>query len=166
VRFTTHFKAIGTLVGAIYTIDKIYEDDKLGWDDTPAIMTFIGGTAIVWAGDFLDWKKIHKKPLYIIEVAILAGGVVSYMIGGREGLVAYTDILTGKIGPTEWYEVVAPEVKREVKETYHTTVGFAGMLIRMVGTEVQRKVDQAEAVYDWITEDGIWLNPTPGYRLF
>jgi len=113
---TQHFKALGTLVHAVYAIDKIYEDGKLDWDDTPTIMTFIGGQALVWGGDLLDWRKVGKKPLYIIEAAILVGGVVSYAIGGREGLVTYTDVLTGKVGPGEWYRVVEPAVKGKFLE--------------------------------------------------
>jgi len=113
MRFSQHLKAGATLVHAIYTIDKIYEDDKLDWDDTPIIMTFIAGEAMMWGGDFLDWRKAGKKPLYAIEGALLLGGVASYAIGGREGLVTYTDIVTGKIGPGQWYDVVAPEVKKK-----------------------------------------------------
>jgi len=159
MRFSQHFKAVGTLVHGIYTIDKIYEDDKLDWDDAPTIATFIGGQILVWGGDFLDWRKIHKKPLYIIEAAVLAGGVASYAIGGREGLVAYTDILTGKIGPKDWYDVVAPEVKREAEEAVTLTLGLGGFLLRGLETYAEHKLEQIEAGYDWLTKYGRWANP-------
>jgi len=92
--FAQHFKAGATLVHAIYTIDKIYEDDKLDWDDAPAIGRFIGGELLMWGGDILEWRNVGKKPLYIIEAAILAGGVASYAIAGRSGLVSYTEFVT------------------------------------------------------------------------
>jgi len=113
MRFAQHFKAGVTLTHTVYTIDRIFEDDKLDWDDTPTIMAFVAGEAVMWGGDFLDWRKAGKKPLYVIEAAVLLGGVASYAIGGREGLVTYTDIVTGKIGPGQWYDVVAPEVKKK-----------------------------------------------------
>ncbi len=128
MRYTQHFKAFATLTHVIYTVDKIYEDDKLDWDDTPTIMAFIGGEIVIWGADFLDWRKVSKKPLYVIEAAILAGGVASFAIGGREGLVGYTDILTGKVSPAKWYETVAPEVEKVVRRKVDQLKLFGNML--------------------------------------
>jgi len=173
MRFSQHFKAVGTLVHGIYTIDKIYEDDKLDWDDTPAIMSFIGGQILIWGGDFLDWRKIHKKPLYVIEAAVLAGGIASYAIGGREGLVAYTDILTGKVTPKDWYEVVAPPVTEKLKEldekTDEWSVAIAGWvddrlmdIQHSLEREYQEKKTLLEGGWELLNRYGRWANPTPG----
>jgi len=148
MRFSHHFKAGTTLVHAIYTIDRIYEDDKLDWDDTPAIMSFIAGEALMWGSDFLDWKQVSKKPLYAIEAALLLGGVVSYAIGGREGLVTYTNIITFKISPKEWYKVVAPAVKKEFIEhvalplakEVHKKEGEIEMLANLIWHAVERQL--------------------------
>lgn len=162
MRYTQHFKGIGTLVHVVYTIDRIYEDDKLDWDDTPTIMAFIGGEALIWGGDFLDWKNVGKKPLYIIEGAILLGGIASYAIGGREGLVTYTDILTGKIGPGKWYRTVAPEVKK----------AFIKHVAQPIAIEIQEKETELQmlAKMVWnIVERHLkrigFANPTPGAPL-
>jgi len=138
MRFTQHFKAAGTLVHLIYTIDKILEDDKLDWDDTPTIMVFIGGEVVMWGGDFLDWRQVSKKPLYVIEAAILLGGVASLAIGGREGLVAYTDIWTGKVGPKEWYQTVAPEVEKVLLRKKGQLELFGRFLWRMAERQLER----------------------------
>lgn len=147
MRYTQHFKALGTLAHTIYTIDKIYEDDKLDWDDTPTIMAFIGGEIIIWGGDFLDWKKIHKKPLYIIEGAILAGGLASLAIGGRKGLVAYTDILTLKVGPKEWYQTVAPQVEKVLLRKQSQLELFGRFLWRMAERQFERTGFSQEQPY-------------------
>jgi len=148
MRFSQHFKAGATLVHALYTIDEIYADDKLDWDDTPTMMVFIAGEAMMWGGDFLDWRKASKKPLYVIEAALLLGGVASYAIGGREGLVTYTDIVTGKIGPGQWYNVVAPEVKKKflkhvaqpLAREIHKKEAEVEMLANMVWHVVERQL--------------------------
>lgn len=163
MRFSQHFKALGTLVHGIYTIDKIYEDDKLDWDDTPAIMSFIAGQTLIWGGDFLDWRKVHKKPLYIIEAAVLAGGIASYAIGGREGLVSYTDILTGKVTPKDWYDVVAPEIGKKSDEFQIRAVGWVDRRLmdvqHYVEREYQEKKSQLETGWDLLTRYGRWANP-------
>jgi len=159
MRFSQHFKAVGTLVHTIYVIDKIYEDDELNWDDAPTIATFIAGELLIWGGDILDWRKVGKKPLYIIEAAILIGGVTSYAIGGREGLVAYTDVLTGQVGPGEWYDVVAPEVKKELKEKKTQMLGVVSLVYNMGVRELERKALIARARVEAVSE---FLEDLPG----
>jgi hypothetical protein len=95
--FQKHQKIWLTVGGAIATWEIISADDKLTWSDAPAIGTFVGGTAFLWATDFLEWKNFSKKPLYILEAAIVTGGIASYAIGGKEGLFTYKDFITDPI---------------------------------------------------------------------
>jgi len=95
--YQKHQKIWVTVGGAIATWEIISDDDKLTWSDAPAIGTFIGGAAFLWATDFLEWKNFSKKPLYILEAAIVAGGIASYAIGGKEGLFTYKDFITDPI---------------------------------------------------------------------
>jgi len=104
VTYAQHFKGGATLIHALYTIDEVYADEKVDWDDAGTIASFIAWEAVLWGTDFLEWRKIHKKPLYIIEAAIIAGGVISYGIAGREGLMNYVDLMTGKVSPMEFAE--------------------------------------------------------------
>jgi len=95
--FQKHQKIWLTVGGAVATWEIISADDELTWSDAPAIGTFIGGTAFLWATDFLEWKNFSKKPLYILEAAIVAGGIASYAIGGKEGLFTYKDFITDPV---------------------------------------------------------------------
>jgi len=180
--YAQHFKAGATLIHALYTIDEVYADDKVDWDDASTIASFVAWEAVFWGSDFLEWRNIHKKPLYIIEAAIIAGGVISYGIAGREGLMDYTDFMTGKVGPKEYYDVVAPEVKRvvkervadvkrEVKETVAQTVAMAelvyGVAVRKAQAGAEAVQSGMEAAYEFVEDlPGFWLNPTPGWQLF
>lgn len=95
--FMQHQKIWLTVGGTIKTWEIIAEDDKLTWSDAPAIGTFIGGTTLLWATDFLEWRNFSKKPLFILEAAIVVGGVASYAIGGKEGLFMYKDFITDPV---------------------------------------------------------------------
>jgi len=168
--FAQHFKAGVTLAHAVYTIDQIYEDDKLDWDDAPAIGAFIGGELLLWGADLLEWRNVGKKPLYIIEGAILTGGAVSYAIGGRSGLVAYTDVVTGKVSPAEWYDVVAPavrkksgELQKKSEELQIRAVGWVDRRLmegqHYLEREYREKKRQVETGWELLNKYGRWANP-------
>jgi len=142
VTYAQHFKGGATLIHALYTIDEVYEDEKVDWDDAGTIASFIAWEAVLWGTDFLEWREIHKKPLYIIEAAIIAGGFISYGIGGREGLMNYVDLMTGKVTPKEWLEVVGPAIQSEVTEPiieYLTEELWQKQLVDPIGGWVSRR---------------------------
>lgn len=173
--YAQHFKAGATLVHALYTIDEVYADDKVDWDDAGTIASFIAWEAVLWGTDLLEWRNIHKKPLYIIEAAIIAGGVVSYAIAGREGLMNYADLMTGKVSPGEYYEVVAPQVTEKFRELDQVTdewsVAAGGWIDdrlmdvqHYLEAEYQEKKSQVKTGWDLLQRYGRWANPTWGLQ--
>lgn len=66
------------------------------------------------------------------------------------------DLLLDPPSPTEWYEVVAPEVEREFTETVTTTLGVASLLYNIARREVDRRVTAIEQglieASEWIDE--------------
>jgi len=175
--WSQHFKGGATLIHALYTLDEVYADDKVDWDDAGTIASFIAWEAVLWGSDFLEWRQIHKKPLYVIEAAIIAGGVISYGIGGREGLMDYVDVMTGEVGPAEWYEVVAPavsekfdEVQSKSEEIQIAAVGWVDDRLmdmqHFVEREIQQKKQMVETGWELLTKYGRWANPTPGFGIF
>jgi len=173
VTYAQHFKGGATLIHALYTIDEVYADEKVDWDDAGTIASFIAWEAVLWGTDFLEWRKIHKKPLYIIEAAIIAGGIISYGIAGREGLMNYTDLMTGKVTPVEFYDVVAPAIKKKAGELQtksdEFSIAAAGWvddrlmdIQHSLEREFEEKKSQVETGWDLLRRYGRWANPTYG----
>jgi len=170
VTYAQHFKGGATLIHALYTIDEVYADEKVDWDDAGTIASFIAWEAVLWGTDFLEWRKIHKKPLYIIEAAIIAGGVISYGIAGREGLMNYVDLMTGKVSPMEWYDVVAPAIGKKSDEFSISAVAWVDDRLMDIQHYLERefaeKKSQVETGWDLLRRYGRWANPTPGLLPF
>lgn len=135
-----------------------------------------------------DWAEAAKDTAFfavamtpVVAPNFFFGTLAPYWIGFGVGAVATAviveatgigewedvrDLVLEPPSPKEWYEVIAPEVKREVKEAYHVTIGVTGVVLRMAANEVQKKVDLLEYGFERLTEHGKWFNPTPGFPLF
>lgn len=127
-----------TVFHAADTIRRIREDDKLDWNDLPKIVSFLAGEAMLWGPDFLDWKKAPLKPLYIIDGLIILGGVVSYAIGGEEGVYNYLDLITGDVSPAKFYDVVAPAVSTAVSKEITRIKSFKDFLWYIAERQLKR----------------------------
>jgi len=138
--FMQHQKIWLTVGGAIKTWEIIAEDDKLTWSDAPAIGTFIGGTALLWAADFFEWRNFSKKPLFALEAAIVVGGIASYAIGGKEGLFMYKDFITDPV------DIVRDPKKRDAFiQASEITLGLLnplGWLAGQAGEYVGEKIGE------------------------
>ena len=158
-----------TVLHAVDTIRRIRADDKLDWDDAPRIGSFIAGEAIMWGSDLLDWRKAPMKPLYIIDAAIITGGVVSYAIAGEEGVYDYVDLISGEVSPTEFAEVVIPAIQSEVTEPiidYVVEEIWEKQLVDPITGWVSRREDELIAGAKHFKKEfkSRWMNPV--HRLF
>lgn len=127
-----------TLLHAVDTIRRIREDKKYGWDDVPKVVSFVIGEALLWGPDLLDWKKASLKPLYIIDGLIIAGGIVSYGIGGEQGVYDFVDVITGEVTPAKYYSVVVPQVKKKITREVTRLEAFTNFLGYIVERQLKR----------------------------
>ena len=124
--------AVGT-----WWLDEAFGDDgKLTIEDIDETLWAAAGLALIWKGDFL-LAKIPGLP--IVEGIVIAGGIVSFGIGGTQGVLNYTDFIAA--GPKEWKritmeetlpiiydEVIEPELVDPIRNTIGQGVDFAQFL--------------------------------------
>jgi len=94
--------------------------------------------------------------MYPVTLGIGAGVITTAVIVEAAGIGTWQEVLELTLDPptpAEWYRVVAPEVKRELTETFETSISIGGMAYRMVERYILE------------LPKGVWANPTWGYRL-
>jgi len=151
-----HAKGFATLAFMVETHKQIYADDKLTWSDAPHVIKFGGAMTVLWGSEFLEWKSVSKKPLYILEAIVVAGGVASYAIAGEEGLYDYTDFITGDVSPQEYYDVVMPAIQETITEPF---IDYIEELWdeQIVEPLVQGKEKAQRKITGWKDDSQAWL---------
>ena len=90
-----HAKGI-TSIGIIWTMYELaWRDDReLTWADAPELAVGTLSLGVLWAPEILTIAAVSGTPLVVVEVAVVAGAVTSYAIGGVEGVENYIDFIT------------------------------------------------------------------------
>ena len=90
-----HAKGI-TSIGIIWTMYELaWRDDReLTWADAPEMAVGTLSLGVLWAPEILTIAAVSGTPLVVVEVAVVAGAVTSYAIGGVEGVENYIDFIT------------------------------------------------------------------------
>ena len=90
-----HAKGI-TSLGIIWTMYELaWRDDRaITWADAPELAVGTLSLGVLWAPEILTIAAVSGTPLVVVEVAVVAGAVTSYAIGGVEGVENYIDFIT------------------------------------------------------------------------
>jgi len=90
-----HAKGI-TSLGIIWTMYELaWRDDRaITWADAPELAVGTLSLGVLWAPEVLTIAAVSTTPLVVVEVAVVAGAVTSYAIGGVEGVENYIDFIT------------------------------------------------------------------------
>ena len=70
------------------------DDRELTWADAPELAVGTLSLGVLWAPEILTIAAVSGTPLVVVEVAVVAGAVTSYAIGGVEGVENYIDFIT------------------------------------------------------------------------
>ena len=170
------------LLMAVELTDEDASGDWLeAWQDAGSVFQFAGTVYILWVPPVVQAGIAARIGLFLAPVAmpaaiitsmIIVGGVVSYAIDPEEGLKNYKDFLTQPTKIPERLKFTAETIYEEkIDPAVNMTLGVAAMLYRMTINEVERRITVLEegvsAAVEFVEDlPGIWLNPTPGYRLF
>jgi len=140
------------------------DDREFTVEDIDETLYAVAALGFIWKGNLI----LAAVPgLAIVEGIVIAGGVVSYAIGGVEGVEDYIDFITT---PSKYYERTKESLKIIYEEKIEDPIIAAAELF--VG-KVDRGIDYAEEKVDqavsltkeWLSY-GRWLNPTPGFGIF
>lgn len=105
------------------------DDRKITIDDFPELAMGTGGLFLLWAPEILTIAGVSTTPVVVLEVAVVAGAVASYAIGGEEGLDTYVDYITD---PVDIFQ--DPEKTESLLQAHRITQG----IITLGGSEVAR----------------------------
>jgi len=70
------------------------DDRAITWADAPELAVGTLSLGVLWAPEVLTIAAVSTTPLVVVEVAVVAGAVTSYAIGGVEGVENYIDFIT------------------------------------------------------------------------
>lgn len=70
------------------------DDRKITWDDWPELSKGTAALGILWAPEILTITGVSTTPLVIVEGVVVTGAIVSYAVGGVEGVENYIDFIT------------------------------------------------------------------------
>lgn len=92
-----------TSIAAIWAWkDKVYhdEDEKFTVEDVDETLYAVAYLGLVWSPQIamaIPSAAALATPLAVVEGAVIAGGVVSYAIGGLEGVETYVDYISDPV---------------------------------------------------------------------
>jgi len=105
----------------------------------------------------------------IVATAYAAGGVLAFATAdpkdeGWYGVEALKEYYHDPIGTT------TDTIVKEVSEAYHSTKIAATVVVQYAVNEAERRYEEKKiqlgAGVDWLEDNWLWANPTPGGRLF